>query len=120
MCATGMFLLNLSKHKKGIGMNVTDIINKLAIEGELFDDWFTDNDGNDYFPGTTMLEAAECIQTLRAQVEELLPYMKREMESYLSIGPPPDGHDDDCADCHSYKSAVEIQQRLADGEFVHE
>jgi len=65
MCATGMFLLNLSKHKKGIGMNVTDIINKLAIEGELFDDWFTDNDGNDYFPGTTMLEAAECIQTLR-------------------------------------------------------
>jgi hypothetical protein len=101
-------------------MNVSDIINKLMIEGDMFDDWFTDNDGNDYFPGATMLAAVECIQTLRVQVEELLPYAKREIEFGLSIGPPPDGAEDDCADCLSYKSAVEMQQRLDDGEFSHE
>lgn len=101
-------------------MNVSEIVNKLLVEGDLFDEWFTDNDGNDYFPGTTMFEAAECIQTLRAQVEELLPYMKNAVEFGLSIGPAPEGHSDDCEDCTYYQLSLERQQRLAAGEFDHE
>lgn len=101
-------------------MNVSEIVNKLAIEGDLFDDWFTDNDGNDYFPGATMLEAAECIQTLRAQVEELLPYLQFCVDTGLSLGPAEEGHDDGCADCVAYQKSLELQQRLDAGEFAHE
>jgi hypothetical protein len=99
-------------------MELITFIAQLRHEGEIFDEWFTDNDGNDYFPGETMMNAADVIERMKKAIDELLPYMQKEVEHGISLGAPPDGHlNDECLDCQWYTESLTLKGRLDAGEF---
>jgi hypothetical protein len=54
---------------------------------------------------------------LYALVEEIVPFVLRDVECALRMGPEPAGHeDDDCEDCRWYKDAIVWKQRIDNGE----
>ena len=54
---------------------------------------------------------------LSALLEEIIPFLLRDVECALRMGPEPAGHeDDDCEDCRWYKDAIVWKQRIDSGE----
>lgn len=111
----------LNCHQTPCICTVAGMIEKLQREAELFDDCFNHEDypDVDFFPGQTMLEAIAVIEKLKSQVAELLPYMEQHMRQGLLLGPPPNGHEDDCEDCRWYKESVKLAERWDGGEWQH-
>ena len=70
-------------------------------------------------------DAADEIERLRANnvkminhLKEMLPLFITDVRQGISIGPSPDGHDNDfCPDCQWYKKSVEDNSRIIAGEF---
>ena len=58
------------------------------------------------------------VTQLRNIVSEMIPYVVSEMHFGLSLGPPPEGHNDDCSDCISYNNAMLWKERFHSEEFA--
>jgi hypothetical protein len=62
--------------------------------------------------------AIKIIETLKQHCEEMFPYFVQDVRQGLSIGPPPEGHDNDfCPDCQWYKTSIDAHARITGGEF---
>ena len=75
----------------------------------------------DMLPGESEAMKVEALAKenlrLSALVEEIVPFVLRDVECALRMGPEPAGHeDDDCEDCRWYKDAIVWKQRIDNGE----
>lgn len=57
------------------------------------------------------------IQKMAHHIQELLPYALADAEQGVAMGPPPEGHDDECADCVWYRESVELLNRIQSGYY---
>lgn len=63
------------------------------------------------------LDLSEEIIRLQSLIQELLPFMINDVNQALIMGPPPEGHNDDCLDCVWYRESLALKARLDAGEF---
>lgn len=61
--------------------------------------------------------ASQTIVKLRKDIDELLPYALNDAQQGTTMGPPPEGHEDDCPDCVWYRESVELLARINSGVF---
>ena len=67
-------------------------------------------------PYPLMNKAADEIERIRGVGTELTPYLTRDVDFGLGLGPGDSCEVEDCLDCEDYSKALEWQRRIDSGE----